>query len=189
MSLPNLSSGNTSGDSDLMGRSLSDGDEPGSSSSAEEPGFRARSDFEIDSGLDGFASEENDSDASWRPLAPGRTSEGDAARPASSLRTEHEPAPDRRPPANVVSLASRGRAKIGTVVPRLIHTARLDRIGSTVVLVGQTGARVTHSLSATLVCSSSRSSRSPNCGGSRTGSRTPPNRSPRARVRCRRRLS
>ena len=150
MSLPNLWSGNTSGDSDLMGRSLNDVDEPGSSSSAEEPGFRARSDFESDSGLDGFASEENDSDASWRPLAPGRTSEGDAARPAAASRTEHEPAPDRRPRANVVSLASRGRAKIGTVVPRLIHTARLDRIGSTVALVGQTGARVTHSLSATL---------------------------------------
>ena len=151
MSLPNLSSGNTSGDSDLMGRSLRDGDESGSSSSAEEPVFRARSDFESDSGLDGFASEENDSDASWRPLAqPARTSEGDAARPAASVRTEHEPAPDRRPRANVVSLASRGRAKIGTVVPRLIHTARLDRIGSTVALVGQTGARVTHSLSATL---------------------------------------
>jgi hypothetical protein len=43
-----------------------------------------------------------------------------------------------------------GRASIATFVPRLVQSARLHRLVSKAALVGQTSARVTHSVSATL---------------------------------------
>ena len=53
-----------------------------------------------------------------------------------------------RPVGSVAGMS--GREGLATVVPRLIHQQRLDRIASTAALVGQTGARVTQSISSTL---------------------------------------
>jgi PEGA domain-containing protein len=131
MSLPNLSS--DSGDHrDPAGMSFDASDES-ASLPADKSGYRAAPDFAIESGLDGFASEEIESDAA----------SGDASA-----------APDARSRINVVSMATRalwqsgvtvagapGRARIASLIPRVISTA---------ALVGQTSARVTHSLSATL---------------------------------------
>ena len=163
MSLPNLAS--DSGDRrDPVAMPLDASDES-ASVPREEPGYRAATEFGIESGLDGFVSEDGDSDPSslLTTAQPGDTADGNAARLASSGRSERDAGRQSRSTANVLSMATRaisqargsvagisGRARIATFVPRLIHSTRLDRLASTAALVGQTGARVTQSLSTTL---------------------------------------
>ena len=163
MSLPNLAS--DSGDRrDPVAMPLDASDES-ASVPREEPGYRAATEFGIESGLDGFVSEDGDSDPSslLTTAQPGDTVDGDGARLAPSGRSERAAGRQSRSTANVLSMATRaisqargsvagmsGRARIATVVPRLIHSTHLDRLASTAALVGQTGARVTQSLSSTL---------------------------------------
>ena len=131
----------------------------------QEPGYRAATEFGIESGLDGFVSEDGDSDPSslLTTAQPGDTADGNAARLAPSGRSERDAGRQSRSTANVLSMATRAispgtrkrRRHVGPRKDRDVRAAAdsqhaLDRLASTAALVGQTGARVTQSLSSTL---------------------------------------
>lgn len=162
MSLPDFSPDRNR--DDLVGMSLH-ADRESVSLQAQEPGYRAAWDLETESGLDGFTSEDGESETnSSATIAVGaRHSGDDAARESRIARSQIEVRPELRRESNVVPIATGAfspapvgvvalerRGKLAAFVPRLIQSARLDRIVSTAALVGQTGARVTQSLSTTL---------------------------------------
>jgi hypothetical protein len=159
MSLRNLSSESDEHGGDFSGMALGH-DGLGSVSAQESP--HRESKREVESGLDGFVSEDMEPtsgsplpiSASWWPSVRDPTQQ-----PIPD--TEHAPAASQA--LNVPSIASRAiaharnsvvglssRARIATVVPRLVQNVRLDRLWSTAALVGQTSARMTQSFSATL---------------------------------------
>ena len=154
MSLPYPSPDSGDGRVPVMPLEASDA---AASLSRAEPGFRVAADSDIESGLDGFDSEDGDSDSSPRLTVAQSVwaADGNAARLAPDGH-RHEPAQQSRSsppccpwqrgrlsqsPGSVAGMS--GRARIAAFVPRLIQSARLDRIASTAALVGQTGARVT----------------------------------------------
>jgi PEGA domain len=156
MSLPNLS-GRSENASDFAGIPIEAELEPASVATE----FRDVPDFEGESGLDGFTSEDNEPDMSGSTRAWGQPGDGSHGAPIG--RSTAAPAAAPRPRTNVLSMASRAisqardsmagassRARIATFVPRLVQNARLDRLVSTASFVGQTSARVTQSLSTTL---------------------------------------
>jgi hypothetical protein len=131
MSLPNVAP--DSGDHRDPVSMPFDASDGSASLRADEPGAGGAPEFTIESGLDGFTSEEIESDATSRAAIA---------------------AADARPRINVVSIATRALSKSGVSVAAAPGRARLaslmPRFISTAALVGQTSARVTHSLSATL---------------------------------------
>jgi hypothetical protein len=161
MALPNLSSEIPSGGPEPIGLHVADGD--AIVSSLPEPGYRIATDGAIETGLDSFSSEEGDADSALHATTrvPVWPIADDVPRASSLSQVDSTPPRGSKP--NVVSMATHpvsqarisvpvapGPSRIATFVPRLKQMVDLSRIGSTAALLGQTTARMTHSLSATI---------------------------------------
>lgn len=151
MSLPNFSSESTDGGSGIVGMPVH-ADVDSRSLPSEHSGYRAASDLAVETGLDSFVSEDVDIETSARgtTAASEWTLAGDANLVPRGTRAEQKPGPG----VKVLSMATRAlslaRVSVSGVSGRARIAAFVPRVMSTAALVGQTGARVTHSLSATL---------------------------------------